>query len=239
MGILFERQAGVYWAEIREQEENSSEGKFRAVFLHPLDYTGWPVYHHGTYKLEASMENITKTTKNDTRQKILRAAAQIINTKGVLALTLEAVAKEAKISKGGLFYHFATKDDLMKGMNDFIMHNFFDDLERITKDDPRHNGKWTRAYTNLTFNLLDSEFEMNLAFLSAIATSPDLVKSMARDLKVLQNHIENDQINPIVSTVIRLAVDGMYFNQLYGLNLNEDVRDQVLNYLLSLTEEEK
>ncbi|AFQ44235.1 TetR/AcrR family transcriptional regulator [Desulfosporosinus meridiei] len=185
------------------------------------------------------MENITKTTKNDTRQKILRAAAQIINTKGVLALTLEAVAKEAKISKGGLFYHFATKDDLMKGMNDFIMHNFFDDLERITKDDPRHNGKWTRAYTNLTFNLLDSEFEMNLAFLSAIATSPDLVKSMARDLKVLQNHIENDQINPIVSTVIRLAVDGMYFNQLYGLNLSEDVRDQVLNYLLSLSEEEE
>lgn len=185
------------------------------------------------------MENVIQTTKKDTRQKILRAAAQIINTKGVLALTLEAVAKEAKISKGGLFYHFATKDDLMKGMNDYIMQTFFDDLERIANNDPRHQGKWTRAYTNLTFNLLDNEFDMNLAFLSAIATSPDLVKSLARDLKVLQNQIENDQIDPIVSTVIRLAVDGMYFNQLYGLNLKEDVRDQVLNYLLSLTEEER
>lgn len=185
------------------------------------------------------MKNKTQTTKTDTRQKILRAAAQIINTKGVLALTLEAVAKEAEISKGGLFYHFASKDDLMKGMNDFIMKTFLDDLERIASDDPRHKGKWTRAYTNLTFNLLDNEFEMNLAFLSAVATSPDLVKSMSKDLRVLQKHIENDRINPILSTIVRLAVDGMYFNQLYGLNLREDLRDQVLNYLLSLTEEEE
>lgn len=185
------------------------------------------------------MENKTQNAKSDTRQKILRAAAQIINTKGVLALTLEAVAKEAKISKGGLLYHFPSKDALMKGMNEFVMHTFFDDLERVANDDPCHKGKWTRAYTNITFNLLNSEFDMNLAFLSAIATNPDLVKSMSRDLRVLQNHIENDQINPIISTVTRLAVDGMYFNQLYGLNLKEDVRDQVFNYLLSLTKEEE
>ncbi|WP_281252405.1 hypothetical protein [Sporomusa malonica] len=72
-----------------------------------------------------------------------------------------------------------------------------------------------------------------------VATNPDLIKSMSRDLRILQNHIENDQINPIVSTVIRLAVDGMYFNQLYGMNLKEDAREQVLTYLLSLTKEEE
>lgn len=185
------------------------------------------------------MENKTQNAKSDTRQKILRAAAHVINTKGVLALTLEAVAKEAKISKGGLLYHFHSKEDLMKGMNDFIMHTFFSELEDVANDDPCHKGKWTRAYTNITFNQLDNEFDMNLAFLSAIATNPDRVKSMARDLRVLQNYIENDQINPIISTVIRLAVDGMYFNQLYGLNLKEDVRVQVLSYLLSLTKEEE
>jgi AcrR family transcriptional regulator len=185
------------------------------------------------------MENKTQNAKSDTRQKILRAAAQIINTKGVLALTLDAVAKEAKISKGGLLYHFPSKEALMKGMNDFVMLTFFHDLERVANEDPCHEGKWTRAYTNITFNLLDNEFDMNLAFLSAIATNPDLVKSMAKDLKVLQNYIENDQINPIISTVIRLAVDGMYYNQLYGLNLKDEVRDQVLSYLLSLTREEE
>lgn len=179
-----------------------------------------------------------QNTKNTTRQKILRAAAQVINTKGVLALTLEAVAKEAGISKGGLLYHFSSKDDLMKGMNDFIMQDFIDEVQRAANDDPCHEGKWTRAYTKVTFDQLDCEFEMNVAFLSAVAANPDFVKFISSDLRLLQDHIENDRIDPIVSTIVRLAVDGMYYNQLYGMNLKEDVREQVLHHLISLTKEE-
>ena len=184
------------------------------------------------------MKNKTENVKNDTRQKILRAAAQVINAKGVLALTLEAVAKEAKISKGGLLYHFASKDELMKGMNDFFMQNLFADGEDVANDVPCNIGKWTRAYMKNTFNQLDNEFEINIALLSAVVTSPELVKSTSSYLKILQDHIENDQINPIVSTVIRLAVDGMYYNQLFGMNLEKDIREQVSDYLLSLTKEE-
>jgi AcrR family transcriptional regulator len=185
------------------------------------------------------MPKKTPTETIDTRQKILLAAAQIINTTGVLALTLEAVAKEAKISKGGLLYHFPSKDVLMKGMNDYLLQGFTDEVEHAANEDPCEKGKWARAYTTTTFTQLDREFDMNVAFLAAVATNPELLNSMSQHLQLLQSRIENDHIDPIVSTVIRLAVDGMYFNQLYGMNLREDVRKQVLNYLLALTKEEK
>lgn len=174
----------------------------------------------------------------DTKQKILRAAAQVINNTGVLALTLEAVAKEAKISKGGLLYHFPSKDALLQGMNDYLLQGFIAEVENTVKQDPNEKGKWSRAYTAVTFNQSDSELDMNVAFLAAVATNPELLKAMAKHLQVLQTRIENDQIDPIVATVIRLAVDGMYFNQLYGMNLREDVHDKVLDYLLSLAKEE-
>ena len=51
-----------------------------------------------------------------TRQKILAAASQIVQCKGVAKLTLEAVAKEAGVSKGGLLYHFSNKEALIEGM---------------------------------------------------------------------------------------------------------------------------
>jgi AcrR family transcriptional regulator len=184
------------------------------------------------------MQNQTPNKTIDTKQKILRAAAQIINTTGVLSLTLEAVAKEAKISKGGLLYHFPSKDALMKGMNDYLLQSYIDEVECAANDDLYEKGKWTRAYTTITFNQLDSEFDMNVAFLAAAATNPELLKSMSKHLQALQVRIENDHIDPIVSTVIRLAVDGIYFNQLYGMSLREDVREKVLNYLISLTKEE-
>ncbi|MDF2873885.1 MAG: transcriptional regulator, TetR family [Sporomusa sp.] len=184
------------------------------------------------------MKNQTSGETIATRQKILRAAAQIINTAGVFALTLEAVAKEAKISKGGLLYHFSNKDALMKGMNDYLIQGYINDVECAANEDPCEKGKWTRAYTTVTFKQLGSEFDMNVAFLAAVATNPELLKSVSKHLQVLQAHIENDHIDSTLSTVIRLAVDGMYFNQLHGMNLSEDAREKVLNYLISLTKEE-
>jgi AcrR family transcriptional regulator len=184
------------------------------------------------------MKNKLEDVKSDMRQKILRATARVINSKGVLALTLESVAKEAKISKGGLLYHFGSKDELMQCMNDFFMQKFINNVEHVANADPCNFGKWTRAYTNNTFSQLDNEFEMNAALLAAVATSPDLVKSTAGYLKTLQDRIENDQMSPIVSTVIRLAVDGMYYNQLLGMNLGKELREQVSEYLISLTREE-
>lgn len=183
------------------------------------------------------MKNRHSSETIDTKQKILRAAAQVIHTTGVLALTLEAVAKEAQISKGGLLYHFPSKDALLQGMNDYLLHGFIAEVENYASQDPSEKGKWTRAYAEATFSQPDNELAMNVAFLAAAATNTELLKTMADHLQVLQTRIENDQIDPIVSTVIRLAVDGLYFNQLYGMNLRKDAHEKVLNYLISLTKE--
>ncbi|ACV63561.1 transcriptional regulator, TetR family [Desulfofarcimen acetoxidans DSM 771] len=182
------------------------------------------------------MQNKIPSEVIDTKQRILRAAARIINTTGVLSLTLETVAKEAKISKGGLLYHFPNKDALMKGMADYLIQGFTNEVVCVASEDSCEKGKWTRAYTKVTFNQLESELDMNVAILAAIATNPELLKSISKHLQVLQDRIENDHIDQIVSTIIRLAVDGIYFNHLYGMSLREDVYEKVLNYLISLTE---
>ena len=184
------------------------------------------------------MKKQTSDATFDTRRKILRAAARVINSGGVLALTLEAVAKEAAISKGGLLYHFPSKDALLDGMNNYLMQGFMSEVASTAGNDPCEKGKWARAYTQVTFNQLDSEYDMNVAFLSAAATNPKLLETMAKDMRILQTRIDNDQLDPAVATVIRLAVDGMYFNQLYGMKLSDDVREKTLHYLLALTQEE-
>jgi AcrR family transcriptional regulator len=177
-------------------------------------------------------------SKKETKEQILKAAAAVINTEGVLALTLDAVAKNAGISKGGLLYHFPSKDALLAGMVDYLMQGFAADVESAVKEDTCEQGKYTRAYASITFNELDRELDMNTAFLAAIATNPQLLKPMAAYLQELHTHIENDNIDPILSTIIRLAVDGMYFNQLYGMNLQEDTRKKVFKHLMSLTQED-
>ena len=50
-------------------------------------------------------------------------------------------------------------------------------------------------------------------------------------MRTLQNRIDNNQLDPAVATVIRLAVDGMYFNHLYGMKLSDEVREKNLALL--------
>ena len=175
--------------------------------------------------------------KTDTKKQILNAATKLINEEGIFALTLESVAKLAGVSKGGLLYHFPSKEALLEGIVNFLIQGFTDDMNSAAQEDHDQKGKWTRAYTALTFNQENDAIDLNTAFLSAIATNPELLKPMAESLEKLHWHIENDGLDPTIATIIRLAVDGMYFNQLFGMNLKEDAREQVFNYLIDLTRE--
>lgn len=47
---------------------------------------------------------------------ILDAAEEVLLAHGITGLTLNAVAAQAGITKGGLLYHFRTKNDLERGI---------------------------------------------------------------------------------------------------------------------------
>src|ERR1700748_1993101 len=53
---------------------------------------------------------------NNKRELLLDAAERVAVRQGAAHLTLEAVAKEAKVGKGGLIYHFPSKKALFQAM---------------------------------------------------------------------------------------------------------------------------
>jgi AcrR family transcriptional regulator len=50
------------------------------------------------------------------RDRILDAAEDLICASGIAGFTLDAVAQAAGVSKGGLLYHFGSKDSLISGL---------------------------------------------------------------------------------------------------------------------------
>ncbi|MBK6637618.1 MAG: helix-turn-helix transcriptional regulator [Rhodocyclaceae bacterium] len=59
-----------------------------------------------------------------TRERLLDAAGRVASREGYGAFTLEAVAAEAGTSKGGLLYHYASKELLIAGMVERMTHKF-------------------------------------------------------------------------------------------------------------------
>jgi len=70
------------------------------------------------------------TAPLSTRDKIIDAAMSIVRDQGVAKLTLDEAAKVAGFSKGGVLYHFKTKDDLIRGMVATLIHSYDSLLHR-------------------------------------------------------------------------------------------------------------
>ncbi|GAB3457364.1 TetR/AcrR family transcriptional regulator [Kineococcus endophyticus] len=66
-----------------------------------------------------------------TRDRLVDAFASIVVSTGARSATLEAVAARAGVSKGGLLYHFASKDALVDGLITRFERFAREDLEQM------------------------------------------------------------------------------------------------------------
>src|SRR5665213_38778 len=89
-----------------------------------------------------------------TKHRILDAAQQVVLRDGVGHLTLDAAAAEAGLSKGGVLYHYPTRDALVAAMVTRIIEEFEDDIAASLPDpgtpEAARPGTYTRAYVKAT-----------------------------------------------------------------------------------------
>ena len=64
------------------------------------------------------------TLKSNARESLLEAAHGWVLENGTAGFTLDAVAQRAGVSKGGLLYHFASKDALLEAMLEAQLEGF-------------------------------------------------------------------------------------------------------------------
>jgi AcrR family transcriptional regulator len=174
------------------------------------------------------------------RNLILNAASIIVRNEGVAQLTLEAVAIKAGVSKGGLLYHFSNKEALIRGLVDELTYHYVEDIQERVNADNCQNGKWSKAYVEATFKELDDGLNMSSGLLAAVFTNPELLQKLQKQYVTWQKNIENEQTDSVGPTIARLAADGLWFAEIFGLApLEKGLRKRVLNELLTLTKEEK
>ncbi|MFF2862834.1 TetR/AcrR family transcriptional regulator [Streptomyces rubiginosohelvolus] len=62
------------------------------------------------------------------RSQILEAATRVVQREGVKSVTFDSVAAEAGLTKGGLLYHFASRDDLVLAIHQHLADRWEADL---------------------------------------------------------------------------------------------------------------
>ncbi len=172
----------------------------------------------------------------DTRTKLLDAAAQVLLEQGAQALTLDAVAKRAGVSKGGLLYHFASKHALTAALVDRTVQQF----DRALAEAGDEPGAATRIYLSATVPAdhpggagVPGADRVAAAVLAAALVDPEALQPLRTMFARWQQRLDNDGIDPAVATAVRLAADGWWFSQLFGLAPPEPGRHESVHTLLN------
>ncbi len=177
------------------------------------------------------------------KDRILDAAERVVLRDGAAHLTLDAVAHEAALSKGGLLYNFRTKEELIQAMVERLSNRFQADVVGKAEMDSAGPGRHTRAYVDACFPaptaLSGPSDHVAVALLAAVATNPLLLEPLRREAKNTHSLLLQDGIDPVLATIVRLATDGMWMADLFGVNtLDQQTRNQVIDRLHALTMEQ-
>ena len=181
----------------------------------------------------------TRRTATETRDLIFRACNAILYRDGLQTLTLDAVAKEASLSKGGLLYHFPTKVSLVEALFTSHLDRFDTAVQELYEaDNESACGRWLRAYAQASVDqIIDPETASLFASLFAAGERYPSVLEVMRSRYVLwQQQIDQDGLSPERAALIRMIVDGLWFTQLYQYSPpSAELRGKVFELLFELS----
>lgn len=177
----------------------------------------------------------------ETKEKLLYSSAQIIIKNGISKLTLEEVAKNAGVSKGGLLHHFKSKEILIEEMLKFAIKKVDKNFKEFYDKEKKGKGQFLRSYIKAYLydtNLEDIFFSKKLwsVFLSSMLENPNLIEIFKESILHNQELIDKDGIDPINVLIIRLVIDGLMINEIFHDPCSSDeMREKLINKLLDMT----
>jgi AcrR family transcriptional regulator len=168
--------------------------------------------------------------ERSTRDRLLDAFESLVVDAGTRGATLDAVAAEAGVSKGGLLYHFPSKEALVDAMVERLREQAARDAEqmRAAPQGPVDFYLETSVHSG-------SDFDRALIAGSRIAQDNDEgARAALSDIRAAWFTVLNEHLGDMaLARTILLIGDGLYFHDASGIR-DENALRQVREVLARL-----
>lgn len=141
------------------------------------------------------------------RDRVLDAFERLLVDRGERAATLDAVAREAGVSKGGLIYHFPSRDAMVEGLLDRMR-------ARAAEDDAlmRAASEGVVAYFLRTSQCADTPFDRTLVAATRLRSHASAREALAGVQRQWYDAVLADVGDPTIAQMVMLMADGLYYN---------------------------
>jgi AcrR family transcriptional regulator len=171
--------------------------------------------------------------------RILEAAERVVVEVGAARLTLDVVAQAAGVSKGGLLYHFPSKESLLGALAQRYVQSKEQCIESaksgISEDDA------SRELKACILGILGRDPRskaMGAALLATAANDPTLLEVIRERLASYNQELVNSSADFARAAIVTLAVDGLMMRESLRISpFTEQQRERVVRELMKIADE--
>lgn len=181
-----------------------------------------------------------------TREKILKKSGVLFNTQGYKATSISNITDATGFTKGAIYKHFKSKEDLERESLGHLSLQMFAKLRRVIQEEPTAARKLKAVFYFFESYITDPPLKGGCPLLNAAIESDDTnpalrkesvkILNIMRDslIKVLENGIQRNQIVPAIdkqyyATLIIASLEGaIMMSKLRGDN--QDIK-RVIRHL--------
>lgn len=180
---------------------------------------------------------MNSTVAVGSRDRLLDAAEDLVSAQGATNLTLDAVAKAAGVSKGGLLYHFPTKDALLQAMVDRHLEEVDRRVAALVAGGGRYATNPVLAYVHALLETIPAKRAVGAALLAASATNPALMQPCRQHYARSLERLGALPCGFERAATVLLAVDGLLLTELIRMSpFTPEQRERVVAALVKLAE---
>jgi len=150
------------------------------------------------------------------RDKIVAAARHIVEREGAGALTFDELVRESGLTRGGITYHFPTKEDLLRGLLEADFRQWDDAEAALTPDDCDPETARLLSF----IRTLTAQDESHRRFLCGMLTAATLDPSLMDPCRQeLQERFGRKQWSDrgLRLHLVHLAAEGLMWQELFQM----------------------
>ncbi|AOS98239.1 Tetracycline repressor protein class A [Microbulbifer aggregans] len=168
------------------------------------------------------------------KETIIRAAEEVVRERGARKLTLDAVAAQCGLSKGGLLHHFRTKQALLQAMLESSIACEAELVEEYAAEGGSNGGPLASRICS-AFCMMQDDEGLPRALIAAVAEDPALLEPIkAKEAKIRSELTENCS-DPDFALLLLLATRGLFLGRVLGvLEPDDPIFERLRKRLLSL-----
>lgn len=167
------------------------------------------------------------------RPQLLDAALDLIAEDGVGALTYEALSLRTGVSKGGLLYHFPSKDALLEALTERLVDRYAEARRAATEELPDSPSRELKGYAIASLqNRSKADGASARLKMSGVWNRRVGKAYYARRFREMAAGMDRDR-----AAIVHLAVEGLWYMELAGVSpFTATERRRIVMLLLRLAD---